>query len=619
MRRVWPVAAALLLAAGVALAVPRELEQAADTLTGWAGQAVEGASDVLGTLAPQGCSLGPAGQSEPAGDASSGQHEGASSQDADGIAAPQASMDADTTGTVDVADSAGSGDAATGGGAEAGDAQPPDAGQPANQTRALALLQEAASEFSPRVEGVEGEGVSVSELLDAYTALQTDPAYDYVTGIEYTYLNDAAQESDCTVSAFELRYLLSDEQQASYAQDMQAALDEAVAYAQANGATTQEGLARAAADALLARCTGGSGSDPALFSAYGCLVQGRAVGRGFADAYKLVLDRLGLGCVVVSDTGQDGGTSWDMVRIDGAWYHVDLYWDSRTQDGQTASQLYFLCSDDAMRAGGAVSWEGPAAVPQGYYEGLAGTDPQARLSFAQSLWREMLDRGDASLEGLEKYRLTYGEAMQAFDALDPAWYGYVASRGAVYLRQGASGDGAGGQGADGCIVCSLSAEYRLTADQIAAYPQVVSTGVAQACQDAAGLDSMCDKVAAVHDWLVRNVAYDESDRLASHTAYGLFANGTAVCEGYSQAFKLAMDELGVPCTIVRSEDMAHQWNMVCLDGTWYHVDVTWDDPTPDAGWQDSVSREHFLRGDASMAALGYHGWESEHEAPADWA
>ena len=63
----------------------------------------------------------------------------------------------------------------------------------------------------------------------------------------------------------------------------------------------------------------------------------------------------------------------------------------------------------------------------------------------------------------------------------------------------------------------------------------------------------------------------------------------------------------------------HQWNMVCIDGTWYHVDVTWDDPTPDQGTHGEVSREHFLRSDDSMRALGYYGWSAEHEAPSDYA
>ena len=55
------------------------------------------------------------------------------------------------------------------------------------------------------------------------------------------------------------------------------------------------------------------------------------------------------------------------------------------------------------------------------------------------------------------------------------------------------------------------------------------------------------------------------------------------CLGYSSTFQLLMDLSGVECiTVVGAafgsrED--HAWNMVKLDGEWYCVDVTWDDPT----------------------------------------
>ena len=63
---------------------------------------------------------------------------------------------------------------------------------------------------------------------------------------------------------------------------------------------------------------------------------------------------------------------------------------------------------------------------------------------------------------------------------------------------------------------------------------------------------------------------------------GLLQDGTAICLGYASTFQLLMDLLGIECITVvgasfgSSED--HAWNMVKLDGAWYCVDVTWDDP-----------------------------------------
>jgi hypothetical protein len=63
------------------------------------------------------------------------------------------------------------------------------------------------------------------------------------------------------------------------------------------------------------------------------------------------------------------------------------------------------------------------------------------------------------------------------------------------------------------------------------------------------------------------------------------ANGP-VCEGYARAFKVLCDELEIPCVLVDGEARSdryekpggHMWNYVQLDGGWYAVDVTWNDP-----------------------------------------
>ena len=58
-----------------------------------------------------------------------------------------------------------------------------------------------------------------------------------------------------------------------------------------------------------------------------------------------------------------------------------------------------------------------------------------------------------------------------------------------------------------------------------------------------------------------------------------------MCEGYSRAFKSVLDKLGIPCVLVQgvykhSEDTVelHMWTNVQIDGKWYGVDPTMDDP-----------------------------------------
>ena len=103
-----------------------------------------------------------------------------------------------------------------------------------------------------------------------------------------------------------------------------------------------------------------------------------------------------------------------------------------------------------------------------------------------------------------------------------------------------------------------------------------------------------EKVVQVHNYLALTCAYDYDNYQAgsiprdSYTAYGALVKRSAVCQGYSLAFELLMQQLGIPCVIVESDSMNHAWNAVQLDGTWYHVDVTWDDGAPDQPGQYSA-------------------------------
>lgn len=137
-------------------------------------------------------------------------------------------------------------------------------------------------------------------------------------------------------------------------------------------------------------------------------------------------------------------------------------------------------------------------------------------------------------------------------------------------------------------------------------------------------------VQALHDYLVRNCVYDRSAVneviSPSRTAYGALANGKAVCQGYSLAFKLLLRRAGVHAVYVGSDSMQHAWNMVQMENNgWYHVDVTWDDPIlhtstypegNDGGYFRDISHELFLRCDSTMRdELNHYGWAAAYTSP----
>lgn len=78
-------------------------------------------------------------------------------------------------------------------------------------------------------------------------------------------------------------------------------------------------------------------------------------------------------------------------------------------------------------------------------------------------------------------------------------------------------------------------------------------------------------------------AKDEIDYL--RTICGVFIRGTAVCEGYARAIAYLMQKCGIECAeaagyITKADGgqgTPHAWNIIKIDGEYYHVDATWDD------------------------------------------
>lgn len=62
-------------------------------------------------------------------------------------------------------------------------------------------------------------------------------------------------------------------------------------------------------------------------NAYGCLIDGKAICGGIAEAYMLLLTRVGVECRVIFGNAYGMGHAWNVVKINGQWYHVDVTWD----------------------------------------------------------------------------------------------------------------------------------------------------------------------------------------------------------------------------------------------------------------------------------------------------
>lgn len=93
-----------------------------------------------------------------------------------------------------------------------------------------------------------------------------------------------------------------------------------------------------------------------------------------------------------------------------------------------------------------------------------------------------------------------------------------------------------------------------------------------------------EKELAIHDFIVTKGEYGYlkgEKEMDSYHSYGILLEGKGVCNSYSESMQLLLSLAGVESKIIVGvADNDHSWNLVKLDGKWYHVDTTWDDPVP---------------------------------------
>ncbi|MCR5305589.1 MAG: leucine-rich repeat protein [Oscillospiraceae bacterium] len=142
------------------------------------------------------------------------------------------------------------------------------------------------------------------------------------------------------------------------------------------------------------------------------------------------------------------------------------------------------------------------------------------------------------------------------------------------------------------------------------------------------------KTRQLHDWIVRHCEYENGGNgeaatdSENHVASSVFLSyafnirgigiGETVCEGYAKALTMLLATADIESYRIHST--SHQWNIVNIDGTYYQVDVTWDDPIPYGGGDNthsdpySTCYEHFLKSRAEMDSL--HGSVHHNPTPA---
>ncbi len=190
------------------------------------------------------------------------------------------------------------------------------------------------------------------------------------------------------------------------------------------------------------------------------------------------------------------------------------------------------------------------------------------------------------------------------------------------------------------ITVLFTPKILLPPEEVKARRAALETRVDDILVRAEAYGTIYDRLLFLHDLLVDDTEYDTvtaammfedamNDEISRSTgAYGCLVDRRAVCSGYAAAFQLLVQRLGIPCARVQGTETKtgapHEWNIVELDGEWYHIDVTWDDPVfsgdPAEGYcsydyfcvpTDEIAQTHVFEHDAippcTADTYGYYG------------
>lgn len=160
-----------------------------------------------------------------------------------------------------------------------------------------------------------------------------------------------------------------------------------------------------------------------------------------------------------------------------------------------------------------------------------------------------------------------------------------------------------------CII-EVGFDYMFSPSTMLNVEKRLIQNVRQLAGEAAGLNDqdalflMCTRLAAIAEYVPdpeNDELYDRAD--TRYTAYGALVGGKAASEGLAMGYKLLCDELGIEALVVtgRYNGNKHAWNIVNLDGTYYHVDVS-------RCFAEGVA-EIFLKSDSEMPSA--YTWDRE--------
>lgn len=162
--------------------------------------------------------------------------------------------------------------------------------------------------------------------------------------------------------------------------------------------------------------------------------------------------------------------------------------------------------------------------------------------------------------------------------------------------------------------------YTLSQDEISSYEQQLNTVLQEYLSGVNEQWSDIEKVIYTNIFLCKKVDSGNQNDYASHTIIGALINKKAISDGYAKAFKYLLNKINGNASIVTSNTSETAWNMVEIDGTYYHVDSFSNDIQGHGKtmYEYIIKSDTYMRDNMGLEWVSDYVSEPEEDYDADW-
>lgn len=159
---------------------------------------------------------------------------------------------------------------------------------------------------------------------------------------------------------------------------------------------------------------------------YDAFADGSSVCVGYSLAFQYFMDKLGIPCVNVTSPDH----IWNMVKVDGQWYNVDVTWDDSVEitKGTFMHNVLLKSTEDMLSDGEHSKADKAFKAEDSFYCDWFWSESVSNISYLNGYWYY------TDPDGLNRYSFDTGESKRVF-AMESIWNASEDSEWSVSLSQ----------------------------------------------------------------------------------------------------------------------------------------------------------------------------------------